>query len=92
MNLCALGLTTVEAIDAWAAQQPKLEASISAGSVVVFDGYVLHRGSPIRRASASINGSTRDVLYWGCESTHIPYFLPVALSCAHPPYASACYT
>ena len=80
-NLSAMGLTTVKAIDEWAEKQPKLEAVMRAGSVAVFDGYVLHRGSPIRSCrrcgatsdddagdAAQVQQQTRDVLYWGCES------------------------
>jgi len=44
VNLSAKGLTTVEAVAAWAEKQPKLEATAKAGSVVLFSGYVLHRG------------------------------------------------
>lgn len=44
VNLSAQGLTTVEAVAAWAEKQPKLEATMKAGSVVLFSGYVLHRG------------------------------------------------
>jgi hypothetical protein len=44
VNLSAQGLTTVEAVAAWAETQPKLEATMKAGSVVLFSGYVLHRG------------------------------------------------
>ena len=45
VNLSAQGLTTVEAVAAWAETQPKLEATMTAGSVVLFSGYMLHRGS-----------------------------------------------
>jgi len=73
-----MGLTTVKAIDEWAEKQPKLEAVMRAGSVAVFDGYVLHRGSPIRSCrrcgatsdddagdAAQVQQQTRNVLYWG---------------------------
>ena len=54
----------MEAVAAWAETQPKLEASVKAGDVVLFSGYVLHRGAPVT-APAGKDARTRDVLYFG---------------------------
>ena len=59
-NLGALGITTREGVEAWAEGQPKLEATMRAGSICLFHGFTLHRGGPItaRQSSSSSSSSS----------------------------------
>ena len=48
--------------------QPRLEATMRAGSICLFHGFTLHRGAPItavREGSSLSRGGSRDVLYYG---------------------------
>jgi len=54
-NFTGNGISTNEKVKTWAETQPKFRAAAKAGSVILFDGHTLHRGTANADVSQSRN-------------------------------------